>query len=128
MTTELDLKILKLGLKQDMNKETFGDQYMSCSVELSAATGVGFNMGPLKAEVSAGVGARAEFDRNGLRDFILKASAGISAGTDVMDGASMLGVGAGDLSIDANVTGQISILSGKSSVEGGGMLEGVNKL
>lgn len=128
MTTELDLKIIKLGLKQDMNKETFGDQYMSCSVELSTAIGVGFNKGPLKAEVSAGVGAKAEFDRNGLKDFILKASAGISVGTDVMDGASMAGVGASDLAIDANVTGQISIISGKSSVEGGGMLEGVNKL
>jgi hypothetical protein len=126
-TTTLDLKIVKLGLKQDMDKETFGDQFMSCSVEIGIGTSAGVNVGPLKAEASIGAGLAAEFDRNGLTDLVVKTSAGVSAGTDVISDGSMAGVGVSDLSLEVGVKGQVSLISGKSSVESTGLLDGAFK-
>jgi hypothetical protein len=125
ITTTLDLKIIKLGLKQDMEKETFGDQFMNCSVEVGVGTSVGTTRGPLKAEASIGGAVRAEFDRTGLTDVIVKASASVSGGTDIISDGSMAGVGVSDLSLEVGVQGQISIISGKSSVESTGLLQGV---
>lgn len=127
ITTTLDLKIIKLGLKQDMEKETFGDQFMNCSVEVGIGTSVGTTRGPLKAEASIGGGVRAEFDRTGLTDVIVKASASVSGGTDIISDGSMAGVGVSDLSLEVGVQGQISLISGKSSVESTGLLDGVFK-
>jgi hypothetical protein len=127
MTTKLDLKVIKLGLKQDMNKDTFGDQFMSCSVEVGASASAGVNLGPLKAEASAGVALGVEIDRTGVTDVIVKGSAGVSAGTDIISGGSAAGVGVSDLSVEAGVQGQVSIMSGKSSVEGTGVLSGAFK-
>jgi hypothetical protein len=58
---------------------------------------------------------------------IAKTSAGVSAGTDIISGGSMAGAGVSDLSLDVGVKGQISIISGKSSVESTGLLDGVFK-
>jgi hypothetical protein len=127
VTTELDLKVIKLGLKQNMEKETFGDQFMSCSVEVGAGSSVGFNSGVIKAEVGIGGSIRAEFDRTGLTDVVIKTEAGISLGTDIIDGGSMAGAGVSDLSLNVGVKGQISLVSGKSSVESTGLLDGVFK-
>lgn len=127
MTTELDLKFVKLGLKQDMNKETFNDQFMSCSVEVGVSAGAGIKGGPLKAEASVGAAVGAEFDRNGLKDVVVKVNAGISAGTDMIEGGSVAGMGVNDLSAEVGVQGQVSLISGKSSVESTGLLQGVFK-
>lgn len=126
-TTTLDLKIVKLGLKQDMDKETFGDRFMSCSVEVGIGTSAGVNVGPLKAEASIGAGLAAEFDRNGLTDLVVKTSAGVSAGSDIITDGSIAGVGVSDLSLEVGVKGQISLISGKSSVESTGLLDGTFK-
>ena len=127
ITTELDLKFLKLGLKQDMEKETFGDQFMSCSVEVGVGASVGSKTaGPIKAEASV-VGALAlEFDRTGLKDVIIKGSAGVSAGSDIIKDGGMAGVGVSDLSVDVGIKGQISIVSGISSIGGTGILGGLH--
>ncbi|HEX7575394.1 MAG TPA: hypothetical protein VF360_03370, partial [Candidatus Methanoperedens sp.] len=127
MTTKLDLKVIKLGLKQDMNKETFGDQFMSCSVEVGASASAGVNLGPVKAEASVGGSLGVEIDRTGITDVIIKGSAGASVGTDIISGGSAAGVGVSDLSVEAGVQGQVSIMSGKSSVEGTGVLSGAFK-
>ena len=127
ITSELDLKILKLGLKQDMEKETFGDQFMGCSVEVGANTSAGINVGPLKAEASIGAALRVEIGPNGVSDVIAKTSAGVSAGTDIIKDGDMAGVGVSDLSVEVGVKGQISLISGKSSVESTGLLDGVFK-
>ncbi len=135
VTSELDLKIIKLGLKQNMDKGTnegsaldnFSDQFMSCSVEIGAGESAGFNGGVLKAEASIGVAMRAEFDRSGLTDVIVKTQAGVSVGTDIIEGGSQSGVGVSDLSVEAGVKGEISLVSGKSSVESTGILDGVFK-
>ncbi|MEX1241113.1 MAG: hypothetical protein WEB30_15420 [Cyclobacteriaceae bacterium] len=122
MTTQLDLKFLKLGRRQDMDKETFGDQFMSCTVEVGAGVGTGVN-GPISAEASVGGAIAAEFDRNGLRDVILKGSASVSAGSDIIEGGSLAGVGVSDVSLEVGVQGQVSIISGISSIGGTGLLE-----
>jgi hypothetical protein len=127
VTSELDLKVIKLGLKQNMEKETFGDQFMSCSVEVGAGTSAGVNSGVIKAEVGIGGSIRAEFDRTGLTDVVIKSEAGITLGTDIISGGSMAGAGVSDLSVEVGVEGQISLVSGKSSVESTGLLEGVFK-
>jgi hypothetical protein len=127
VTSELDLKVIKLGLKQNMEKETFGDQFMSCSVEVGAGSSVGVNSGVIKAEVGIGGSIRAEFDRTGLTDVVIKTEAGVSLGTNIIDGGSMAGAGVNDLSVEVGVKGQISLVSGKSSVESTGLLNGVFK-
>ncbi len=141
MTSELDLKFIKLGLKQDMNKETFGDQFMSCSVEVGAGVSVGSrNLGPIKAEASIGGAIGVEIDRTGITDVILKGAAGISVGTDIIkDGSDASGMKVGtdtkdgsagdvgvikDLQLEVGVKGQVSIVSGKSSGGGTGLFEG----
>lgn len=58
-----------------------------------------------------------KFDRIGLKDVVLKVNAGASADTDIIDGGSMADVGVSDLSADASVQSQVSLSSGKSSVE-----------
>ena len=133
VTSKLDLKMIKLGLKQNMEKgindgsvmENFADQFMSCSVEVGASESAGFESNVLKAEASVGVSMRAEFDRTGLTDVILKTEAGVSLGTNLIQDGSQAGVGVSDLSVEAGVEGQISLVSGKSSVESTGVLKGV---
>jgi Flp pilus assembly protein TadD len=142
--TELDLKFIKIGLKQDMEKETFSDQFMNCSVEVGAGVAFGTrHLGPLKAEAAIGAAIGLEFDRTGLTDVILKGAAGVSVGTDVInDGSEAAGVKVGtdikdgsasdvgaikDLQLEIGVKGQISIISGKGSVDGTGILERAKK-
>jgi tetratricopeptide (TPR) repeat protein len=124
VTTQLDLKFLKLGLKQDMDKETFGDQFMSCSVEVGAGVSVGSKAGPIKAEASVSGALGLEFDRTGLKDVIVKGSAGVSAGSDIIKDGSMAGSGVSDVSLEVGMQGQVSIISGISSVGGTGLLAG----
>jgi hypothetical protein len=100
---------------------------MSCSVEVGVSAGAGISNGPLKAEASVGAAVGAEFDRSGLKDVVVKVNAGISAGTDMIEGGSAAGIGVSDLSADVGVEGKISLISGKSSVESTGLLQGVFK-
>jgi hypothetical protein len=136
VTTELDLKFIKLGLKQNMDKNTFGDQFVSCTVEIGAGVGVGSKkIGPLKAEAGIGGAIGLEFDRTGLKDVVVKANAGVSVGTGheiISDAAKALevtscvaGVGISDPSVDMGVEGKISLISGKSSIEGTGILQNI---
>ncbi len=140
MTTKLDLKFLKLGLKQDMDKETFADQFMTCSVEVGAGMAVGSEkLGPLKAEVSIGGALGLEFDRTGLTDVIITGTASASVGTNVIsdgnnEGENRVGTetkdgSAGDvgvikdLQLEVGLKGTVSLISGKSSIKGTGILE-----
>lgn len=109
MTTKLDLGVFKGTLKQDMNKDTFKEQFMNCSVEVGISKSVGVERGPLKAEATAGATIGAEFDRKGLKDVVVKGGVGVSAG-------------AGPATVEAGVEGTISIISGATTFEGNGIL------
>lgn len=128
LTTTLDLKFIKLGLKQDMDKNTFNDQFMNCTVEVGAGVDLGAkNLGPIKAELSVAGAIAVEIDRTGITDVIVKGTAGVSVGTDVINDGSAAGLGVKDLQIEVGVKGQVSIITGKGSIEGTGVLEKGNK-
>ena len=98
LTTTLDLKFIKLGLKQDMDKNNFNDQFMNCTVEVGAGVAVGAkHLGPIKAELSVGGSIAVEIDRTGITDVIVKGTAGVSVGTDVINDGSAAGLGVKDL-------------------------------
>lgn len=131
LTTELDLSVVKFGLKQDMDKETFSDQFMECSVEVGVKVGKDVQLGPLSVEASAGSRIGIEIGRNGVKDIYVTGGVKAGIGTNMIGAASeasetpssMLGVGVGDLSIDAGVEGKISIISGRGSIYGIGIFE-----
>jgi hypothetical protein len=115
MTTTLDAKFLKLNLKQDMDKETFGDQFMNCTVEVKAKIGSDkMNMGPIAVGAKAEAGMGVEIDRSGVKDVYL--IGGVKAQAGVID--TKIGTGAG-------IEGRISIISGQSSVNGTGIFKGL---
>lgn len=130
-TTEVDFGALKLGLKQDMDKETFADQFMSCSVEMGAKAGKDVKLGPLSVEASAGARVGIEIDRNGVKDVYITGGVKAGAGTTMIGDAaeamgtpsSALGQGVSDLSFDGGVEGKISLVSGKGSIYGTGIFQ-----
>jgi tetratricopeptide (TPR) repeat protein len=130
-TTEVDLGAIKLGLKQDMDKETFADQFMSCSVEVGAKVGKDVKMGPLSVEASAGARVGVEIDRTGVKDVYITGGVKAGAGTNIIGDAaeaagtpsSALGQGVSDISIDGGVEGKISLVSGRGSIYGTGIFQ-----
>ena len=128
-TTEVDLGAVKLGLKQNMDKETFADQFMSCSVEIGAKVGEDVKIGPLSVEASAGARVGIEIDRTGVKDVYVTGGVKAGGGTTIIGEAadalgtssSALGNGISDLSLDAGVEGKISLISGKGSIYGTGI-------
>lgn len=109
MTTEIDAPFVKLGLKQNMDKKTFDEQFMNCTVEVRAEIGKEVDLGPVKVGASVTGGAGIEIDRTGVKDVYLIGGAGVSVGP----------AGAG-------IEGRASLVGGSSSVGGTGMFEDVN--
>ena len=130
-TTEIDLGFIKAGLKQDMDKETFADQFMSCNVEVGAKIGRDVKLGPVTVEASAGARVGFEIDRSGVKDVYVvggvKAGAGsniIGAASDALGTpASMMGQGVSDVSLEGGMEGRISLISGRGSIYGIGIFE-----
>lgn len=110
-TTELDLEVVKLGLKQDMNQESFGDQFVSCTVEIGTSVGKEIERGPLTFGAEAGAGVGIEIDRSGVKDVFV--TAGIKGGVTVT----------GPVSASGGIEGRVSLISGASSVSGTGIFE-----
>lgn len=116
MTTELDAKFVKLKLKQDSDKKTFADQFMSCTVQVKGELGLGdkVKMGPMEAGVKAEAGVEFEFDRTGVKDVAI--FAGVKAGVGIKNDNGKVKLGG------AGAEGRVSIMSGKVSGKGTGML------
>jgi hypothetical protein len=125
------LGAVKLGLKQDMDKKTFADQFMSCNVEIGIKAGKDIKIGPLSVETSAGGRVGIEIDRTGVKDVYITGGVKAGAGTHVIGDAadaagtpsSVLGQGVSDLSIDGGIEGKISLVSGKGSIYGTGIFQ-----
>jgi hypothetical protein len=103
--TEFDAKIIKIGLKQDMDKETFADQFISCTIEIEKSIGEDVKLGPAEIGVEVGAGIGIEIDRQGVQDV------SVSGKIDVSEGANM------------GAEGKVSLISGKSSAGGTGLFE-----
>jgi tetratricopeptide (TPR) repeat protein len=132
MTTTMDIKFLQFGMRQDMDKETFGDQFLGCTVTVGVEHSLAkSDYGPLRIEAKIGAGVEFEFDRGGLKDVSVIAEIKAGAGTNVVDkggedagiATSLGGKDMVETSIDIGVEGRVSLISGKSSVEGTGVLK-----
>lgn len=109
VTTSIDVPFIKGSLKQNMDKETFADQFMNCTVEITAEAGKEIEVGPIQVGATIGGGVGIEIDRTGLKDAYVIGKAGASVG-----------------SADVGVEGRISLVSGSSSMGGTGLLESLN--
>ena len=130
-TTEIDLGFAKAGLKQDMDKENFLDQFMSCNAEFGAKFGRDVKLGPVTVEASAGARVGFEIDRSGVKDVYVVGGVKAGAGSNIISGASdalgtpasMMGQGVNDVSLEGGIEGRISIISGRGSIYGTGIFE-----
>ena len=89
MTTKFKLGIVELGLQQDMNKYTFEDSFIGCTVKLTAPLDeplrkIVINEVELEIQVEAAV--EFEFDRSGLKDIT------IGVGVDAVNNSAKLKV------------------------------------
>lgn len=103
--TEFDAKIMKFGLKQDMDKETFADQFVSCTIEIEKSVGEEAKLGPAEIGVEVGAGIGIEIDRQGVQDVYITGKIEASAGTS-MGGEA-----------------KVSLISGKATAGGTGLFE-----
>jgi len=109
MTSTLGISFLKLGLTQDMDKETFADQFISCNVEVSAGVDRSVHAGPVEVGVQAGGSLGVEIGRTGIQDVYVTGGVG----------ASISAVTPG---LEMGATTRVSLVSGATTVAGSGLL------
>lgn len=116
MTTEFDAKFIKLKLNQNMDKETFSEQFVSTTIQVKGEIGLGekTKLGPLEAGAKAEAGVEIEIDRSGVQD--VSVIAGIKGGVSIKndDGKVKLG--------GAGINAKISLISGNTTLKGTGVL------
>jgi hypothetical protein len=96
-----------------LDKDTFGDQFMNCTVEVKAKIGSDkMNIGPIAVGAKAEAGIGFEIDRSGVKEVYL--IAGVKAQAGVID--TKIGTGAG-------IEGRIGIISGQSTMTGTGIFK-----
>ena len=101
MYTEMDLNMVKLGLTQDMDKEGFGEQFVSGTVEITAGVGKA-EIGEIEAGVEVGGGLGIEIDRSGVSDVYVI-------------GKAEIGAEVGTISTSKGFEGKVSLVSGAYS-------------
>ncbi len=132
MTSEFDFMFLNYVRKDDFERAE-GDTYISSTYKISAEAGKDLKAGPLKVEAKAGGGIELEFGRQGLENVSLIGEAKVGAGTGILDEDEKsespgIGIGGKDAfptTVEAGVEGRISIISGKGSVSGTGVLKDI---
>ena len=114
--TQFDLKFIQLGLKQDMDKETFSEQFVNCTIQIKAEAEIGNNvkLGPLEAGVSAEAGVEIEIDRTGITDVSL--IGGVKGGIGIKNEKGEINFGG------AGVEAKVSLITGKTNFQGTGIL------
>lgn len=135
MTSEFDFMFLKYVRKDDFERAE-GDTYINSTFKISAEAGKDWKEGPLKVEAKIGAGIEFEFGREGVEDVTLIGEVKVGAGTGILDedeetGATGIGIAGKDAfptTVEAGVEGRISIISGRGSVSGTGLLNGVKIL
>lgn len=129
MVTSIEVGFVKLGLTQDMDEETFADQFVNFNVELSAGKSESVKLGPLTASVGVKGAIGIEVGRNGIQDVYVSGSAGAGVSTNVLGQmeeaghpAEMGGIGVSDATvINVSVSGRISLISGRGNFDGLGI-------
>ncbi|MBL7743466.1 MAG: hypothetical protein JNN00_08345 [Chitinophagaceae bacterium] len=108
MTTAIDAPFVKAGLKQDMDKENFSDQFISCTIEATAEVGKEIELGPVNVGASAKGGMGIEIDRTGVKDVYLIGEAGAGAGP-----------------ANVSIEGRVSLVSGRAEAGVTGPFAGI---
>lgn len=132
MTSEFDFMFLNYVRKDDFERAE-GDTYISSTIKISAEAGKDLKAGPLKVEAKVGGGVELEFGRQGIENVVLIGEAKVGAGTGIMDedeksgspGIGIAGKDAFPTTVEAGVEGRISLISGKGSVSGTGVLNNI---
>jgi len=132
MTSEFDFLFLSYVRKDDFERAE-DDTYISSTYKISAEAGKDLKAGPLKVEAKIAGGIEFEFGREGIEDVALIGEVKVGAGTGIMDedeksgspGIGIAGKDAFPTTVEAGVEGRISIISGKGSVSGTGILKGI---
>ena len=132
MTSTFDFMFLKYVRKDDFERAE-NDTYISSTYKISAEAGEDKKWGPLKVEAKIGGGIEFEFGRQGIEDVTIIGEVKVGAGTGILDedeetGSTGIGIAGKDAfptTYEAGVEGRISIISGKGSVSGTGVLENI---
>jgi tetratricopeptide (TPR) repeat protein len=132
MTSEFDFMFLGYVRKDDFERAE-NDTYMSSTYKISAEVGVDKSAGPLKVEAKLAGGVELEFGRGGIEDVLLIGEAKVGAGTNVLDeneetGSTGIGIAGKDAfptTVEVGAEGRISIITGKGSVTGTGILKDI---
>lgn len=132
MTSEFDFLFLGYVRKDDFERAE-GDTYISSTVKISAEAGVDKALGPLKVEAKIGGGIEVEIGRTGIENIVLIGEVKAGIGTNVLDenektGTTGIGIAGKDAfptTVEVGVEGRISIISGKGSVSGTGILKDI---
>jgi hypothetical protein len=116
MTTEFDAKFVKLKLNQNMDKETFSEQFVSTTIQVKGEIGLGdkTKLGPLEAGAKAEAGVEIEIDRSGVQD--VSVIAGIKGGVSIKNDEGKVKLGG------AGINAKISLISGNTTLKGTGVL------
>lgn len=127
-TTKIGVGWLALGLKQDMdnNRNTFADQFVSCTVEVTAGKSKDVKLGPLTVGVGVSATLGMEIGRSGIQDVYLTGDVGAGVSTNVVGAindaghpTSMGGFGVNDKTvIGVSSGGRISLISGQANASG----------
>lgn len=126
MITSLEIGPVKLGLTQDMDKNTFLDQFLNFNAEFSAGKSESVKLGPLTAQIGVKGTMGIEVGRNGIQDIYVSGSAEAGVKTNGMGQleeagypAEMGGIGVSDKTlINVSAGGRISLITGKGSFNG----------
>ena len=132
MTSKFNLKFVEYTRYDDFERAE-GDTYTGSTIKISVEKGfekLKFEKGPLKVEAKIGASVEFEFDREGVKDVILSAEAKAGAGHNTLDKGieehgSIGGKDIVDTTVEIGVEGRVSIISGRGSVSGTGVLSGI---
>lgn len=109
---EFDAGVLAFKMQLDADKKNWSDKFVSCTVEVGAKIDRDVEVGPVNVGAEAGARVGVEVDRKGLKDAYIT-------------GGAEAGVKIGDLGPSGGLEGKISIISGKGSVGGAGIFQGL---
>lgn len=109
---EFDAGVLAFKMQLDADKKNWSDKFVSCTVEVGAKIDRDVEVGPVNVGAEVGARVGVEVDRKGLKDAYIT-------------GGAEAGVKIGDLGPSGGLEGKISIISGKGSVGGSGIFQGL---
>lgn len=124
MTTELDAEFVKYSQRENMDNGTIIRGTLEIGKDFGIGKGV--EMGPVKAELKASVGAFIEFDSEGVTDVGIKGGISAEAGTNLVPEETSEETGIDDPSTTAFGAEARWGWNSGGSVAGKGLLNGLN--